>query len=463
MKKKKIFKIIIIIIIVVLILLFFNGLRNFIIISNLQNKLQDKLDADNVYSKIEFTENNTKVEQYTKDNNYKYIIDDGLIKLMTYKIDNTVTRFIDNGFEKIMSIIQNSDNEMNFVTMMDFLNTDTLFEKIINSIASFIKTEKVNNKDCYLIITKGLYSNYMYSGDVDIMKIYINKETGLPVQCIEVYDYSRKEQNVIYYEYQFGSVTDKDLEFPNISEYRNESEEISDIDFEEYPDSIDKDIFTWLTGDISIVNNYKDETMYKLMRNTLYSFSQKYENVSNCPFSNRYFNILGIGDSTEIADWTSNYAVYCYPNNKDNDLSSKYTKEITYDISIFNEKYKEGYYNLNDQTKSQYNQLNKNKEYYFYIDKLAIMNGNNKSKEEYINNSRAKKIKVTVNNSKEYIFELNDTNKVQIFDIDYKQNSIKTPVHFKIEVLETYKGKETEDIYISDIQFSIASNIPQGR
>jgi len=52
---------------------------------------------------------------------------------------------------------------------------------------------------------------------------------------------------------------------------------------------------------------------------------------------------------------------------------------------------------------------------------------------------------------------------VQIFNIDYKQNTIEKPVGIEVEVLETYAGEKTEDVYISDIQFSIESNIPQGR
>ena len=91
------------------------------------------------------------------------------------------------------------------------------------------------------------------------------------------------------------------------------------------------------------------------------------------------------------------------------------------------------------------------------------MNGNNESKEEFLNNARAKKIKVTVNGEKEYTFDLKDTNKIQIFDLDYKQNNIEKPVNIEVEVLEQYEGKTSQDVYISDFGCSISSNIPQGR
>ena len=45
----------------------------------------------------------------------------------------------------------------------------------------------------------------------------------------------------------------------------------------------------------------------------------------------------------------------------------------------------------------------------------------------------------------------------------YKQNTVKKPVEMKVEVLETYDGDKSNDIYISDLQFTMETNIPQGR
>ena len=235
------------------------------------------------------------------------------------------------------------------------------------------------------------------------------------------------------------------------------------IEWEDYPND-DK----WLDEELKS-SVEMDSTEYKLMRKTLYSLSKNKINS----FQKKYYEIYAIGDSTEIFDWTSNYDRYCYPNNENNDLTAKYTKKITYDIANFNEIFYEGHYDLNVLVKNQYNTLvvkkdygyydNVPKSFYFEIPNMLIMNGNNESKEEYKNNSRAKKIKVTMNKEKEYIFELKDTNKVQVFDIGYKQENIEKPVNIEIEVIDTYKGEKTNDVYISDIQFGITSNIPQGR
>ena len=240
-------------------------------------------------------------------------------------------------------------------------------------------------------------------------------------------------------------------------------ERTSKYEWEEYPND-DK----WMDNTI-VENVKKDRTSLKLARKSLYSLN----NNKIKSFDERYYNIFGIGDSTKIIDWTSNYARYCYPDNEKNNLSSKYTDKISYDIAVFNVTYYDGYYDLETCVKNQYDKVvvkkdyqhyeNVSKSFYYEIPNMFIMNGNNESEEDYKNNSRAKKIKVTINKEKEYTFELKDTNKVQVFDIGYKQSNIEKPVNIEVEVLDTYKGEKTEDIYISDIQFGIESNIPQGR
>lgn len=102
-------------------------------------------------------------------------------------------------------------------------------------------------------------------------------------------------------------------------------------------------------------------------------------------------------------------------------------------------------------------------ELYMSLNGLSIMNGNNSSEESYNNNSRAKKIQVTINDTKSYTFELKDTNDVQIFDIDYKQSDIGKPITVKVEVLEKYEGLVSEDVYINEIGFGLGQSGYGGR
>ena len=104
----------------------------------------------------------------------------------------------------------------------------------------------------------------------------------------------------------------------SVSQKNNTENKKIELDWEEYPKN-DK----WV--DEAIGDNIKkDSTAFKLAKKTLYSLnSNKIKK-----FNERYYNIFGIGDSTKIIDWTSNYARYCYPDNEKNDLSAKYTKKI---------------------------------------------------------------------------------------------------------------------------------------
>ena len=40
---------------------------------------------------------------------------------------------------------------------------------------------------------------------------------------------------------------------------------------------------------------------------------------------------------------------------------------------------------------------------------------------------------------------------------------LEKPVSIEIEVLDKYSGDKNNDVYISDMQFTLESNIPQGR
>ena len=249
------------------------------------------------------------------------------------------------------------------------------------------------------------------------------------------------------------------------------SKKQSKIDWEEYPSDIEKQVNKMVGWPISNEKNAK--MSYSILKN---GYEKKME---------RYIYNLGDGDSTEILEIETNYPQFDY--DSDDKKIYKYKDNISYKMADFNEEYH--YYTthstydesgneiekypLQKITEYQYNNLKKSKrlddeeinykDLYYKVGKLAIMNGNNKNKTTYKNNSRAKKIRVTVNNDKKYTFNLKDTNKVQVFDINYKQNTVKKPVEMKVEVLETYDGDKSNDVYISDLQFTMETNIPQGR
>lgn len=255
------------------------------------------------------------------------------------------------------------------------------------------------------------------------------------------------------------------------------SKKQSKIDWEEYPSDIEKQVKKMMKDRLPIENEKAMKMSYSILKN---GYEKKME---------EYLYILGDGDGTEIIEVEINYPQFDYWSN--DKKIYKYKDNISYKMADFCDYYyypeiasdddnlgkemeKVDKYSLEKKTEYQYNNLKKLKKWhghreinykdlYYKVGKLAIMNGNNKNKTTYKNNSRAKKIRVTVNNDKKYTFNLKDTNKVQIFDINYKQNTVKKPVEMKVEVLDTYEGDKSNDIYISDLQFTMESNIPQGR
>lgn len=226
MDKKKILKVVLIILLIILAIVFIHTIRNYIIISSLQSKMQEKSNLNNIYRKIQNNEDGKDRminELYKKDEKIKFsTIMNGengdsshafMQKSVSYAIGDTITRFVDyveNGKEeKVMYEEKNSEHNETGTILVKYFDEDTLF---INCIKTLIKSEKIDNKDCYVIISND--TNYS-SGDYS--KIYVNKETALPIKIVEPFDNGEYTTNITY---EFGVVTDKDFEFPNVSEYK---------------------------------------------------------------------------------------------------------------------------------------------------------------------------------------------------------------------------------------------------
>lgn len=114
-------------------------------------------------------------------------------------------------------------------------------------------------------------------------------------------------------------------------------------------------------------------------------------------------------------------------------------------------------------TKYYHNEKKSNEKLYYKITGMTLINGNNTTNENYSNYSRAKKIKITFDGKNEEIVNLLDSSKAQFIDLSYVKYDISKPIQINIEVLETYKGTKSNDVYIADLQFGIDSNIPMSR
>lgn len=222
----------------------------------------------------------------------------------------------------------------------------------------------------------------------------------------------------------------------------------------------------------SIVENYIDyanDTSYvedvygeKLKAsNTLkYAVMKEYGEEK---FKDHQFAYASFGHQGDSAAWEEIDSNYDEHKRGSEIKIGKYTEIINSEMAVLNEA---GRYNesmtLKESVSSMYNSI-KNNNFYkdakFQLTGMCIMNGNCTSEEDYNNNSRAKKIKVTINDEKEYIFELEDTNKPQLFDMDVEQLDISKTMNVKVEVLETYKGLKNEEVYITEIGFGLNGGV----
>lgn len=97
---------------------------------------------------------------------------------------------------------------------------------------------------------------------------------------------------------------------------------------------------------------------------------------------------------------------------------------------------------------------------YCAVSGLTVLNGDSRTEESYFAGSRAKNIRITIND--EYVKELRlaDTPAPQLIDLDYVQHTLAKPAHIKIEVLDSYIGT-SDKIYITEIGVGIQTNFNQ--
>lgn len=194
MDKKKIFKIVIGIILFILILYLIYGFRNYMILKDIVAKVE-KNDKSNNYSYsakyIDSGKNDGKITAtYYKD---------GIV--VTKENNKVISRHDTNSGEYIQI---NYDNNTARVRKVDFSygGMPSLWGRstsIITALKTPISTEEINGIECYVIGT-----------------FHVNKENGTLIR-----KYFDDEYNE-YSNWEFGKVTDKDIEKPNLDGFQIE-------------------------------------------------------------------------------------------------------------------------------------------------------------------------------------------------------------------------------------------------
>ena len=214
MKKKKILKIILIIILIILVLFLIHTARNFIIIKGVQNNFSKYENSSNYHIKSvakESTDTTVTMDYYTKDEKQvmkmERNIDGEILKVSMYSNGEKVNVFYDNPSGKTCQL--NLDTEVIQVNLYNHLETENIWQTLLGSITTNIKSEEYNGKDCYIV--NGFMSPLSLT-EKNINEVHIEKDTGLFIKSVI-------DSNTTEREYEFNNVEDSVFEEPDISEY----------------------------------------------------------------------------------------------------------------------------------------------------------------------------------------------------------------------------------------------------
>lgn len=214
--KLRILKTILLSIILIFIVLFvaFPG-RNTVIIESLEDKFEVyEQQANNVYIKaLEYDDSNLQLtyENYYKDNMTKYVLTnlEADIKVTQYVYPNEIKEFIEEPEGKRLNIEPRKNAEL--PALMNYFYNDSLIGTFFMSMDYKITTGDVNGKECYVFSRK-------YVKPETKIDIYIEKDTGLVLQSAQI-EPTKGDIDLTQYEYSFGTVTDEDIQEPDVTEY----------------------------------------------------------------------------------------------------------------------------------------------------------------------------------------------------------------------------------------------------
>jgi len=205
-KKMKLWKKFLFIFIALVIIFIIFVLRKYIIITNLINASKEYANKTNYIVDVYSLQENgvTMIKSYRKADDY----------LSTYKYFNNNTEdrefIVYNKDNEKIGIIKSGKNKIaflngNVVGGETSVNTFNVFDEPITklqlSVIAKIKSEKVNNKECYLLELSDDY------------RIWVEKETGIIIKEMQT-------NNTTNRNYTFDIVTDGNMQKPDVSDCR---------------------------------------------------------------------------------------------------------------------------------------------------------------------------------------------------------------------------------------------------
>ncbi len=211
MKMKKILMVLGIIIAILVVIVLVHTIRNYMIITDLQNKISQYADSVNYYTKsISTVKDGTITMEYYRKNNNQVVF-------LERNLNGTINKIaMYNNGEKTDVFTQTPDTkkaQLNSGAIMSIgiynhLEIENNWQTFLGSMLASVKSTNYNGKDCYII--KGFMSSTSLT--FEGAETYIEKDTGLFIKDIEGETITEKE-------YEFDNVDDSIFVEPDISQY----------------------------------------------------------------------------------------------------------------------------------------------------------------------------------------------------------------------------------------------------
>lgn len=200
-KDKVILSILLVILVVVFLIV-----QKLVILSMIVGRTKQYETMPNAYQEItnDVTNEIKRYEIFKKDEKVKTISTSRRnSKTIKYYDSNKVSTYENDGTSRTLS----TKNIVNITT--NFLGQTALADMIVDCFKLKLDTEKVDAIDCYVI--EGIESNeaYYVEDDVEKVKLYIEKNSDLPVKIVE--ELKNGKIRITSYKYEFDTVTDKDV------------------------------------------------------------------------------------------------------------------------------------------------------------------------------------------------------------------------------------------------------------
>lgn len=211
-KGKKILRIVLLIIAILIVIVLVHTIRNYVIITNLQNKISQYSDSTNYHMKSVANEVNGTIvtmEYYRKDNREVVFLERNIngekSNIAMYNNGERTDIFTVTADSKIAQLDSGTILSVNIYNQLE---TENNWQTFIESLLVKIRKTSCNDRECYEINGSASPMSLISEGE----KIFVDKDTGLLTKTVMNDIVSERE-------YEFNNVQDSIFVEPDISQY----------------------------------------------------------------------------------------------------------------------------------------------------------------------------------------------------------------------------------------------------